>query len=373
MRQNVSRTNHARMHNLRRMNLTDMLGYARTRRYCTMCHRVSHGQKTCEEVKAEEGILKNPVHRAHEKMSAATIRRCPTCFVNYSKLDGCNKMTCKSPGCNTLSCYLCQVKIEGYSHFCSHKRTSEKPCPCGKTCELWTSTDKMIRLDREARRKAGRDVLEAAGFRPDKIELVLASPPGKKKAAPRVVPPAAPPAAVAPAAPAVAVAPALNPRQNAMAVQAVPQPVPPVAVVPANNNVLNPRQNVVPVQNVPRQIPPVAVVAPHNNALNQNQNGAPERQVLRRIPRAPEAPQAPRRAALVALREAAAAQQQGAARAQRDPQPRPEVQEENDDDADDQAGQPQPEVQDENGDDWDDVFDQFHAHQGRRRERCIIL
>ena len=337
-----------------------------------MCHRVSHGEKTCEEVKAEEEILKNPVHRAHEKMSAATIRRCPTCLVCYSKLDGCNKMTCRSPGCNTLSCYLCQEKIEGYSHFCNHKRTSKKPCPCGKLCELWTSTDEMIRLDREARRKAGRDVLEAAGMAPEKIELVLASPPGKKKAAPRGVPQPASPAAAVPVlnprqnaaaahavpqlVPPAAAVPVLNPRQNAAAAHAFPRPVPPVAAIP----VLNPQQNAEAVQAVPQPVPPMAAVPANNYVDNPRQHDVQFVAVFQ-----PDPPPLVIPVDVPAQNNAA-----------HDPQPQPEVQEENDGDADDQDGevdqadqpQPQPEVQEENDDDFDDQAEQF-----RRRERCIIL
>ena len=219
--------------------------------YCTKCKRVSHGKKTCQQVKAEEDILKNPVHLAHEKMSQATIRRCPSCLTSYSKLDGCNKIRCKAPGCNTLSCYLCEVQIQDYSHFCNHTRTSKNPCPCGKPCELWTSTDKMHRRDREARRKAGRKVLEDAGMAPDKIEQVLASPPAKK-APPRV----APVQPVSPQAPPMVV----PDQQVAAPVQLVPPQAPPM-VVPA-------QQIAAPVQPGP-QPQPEALEANDNEAADQ--------------------------------------------------------------------------------------------------------
>lgn len=164
--------------------------------YCTNCHRPEHGKKTCEQVKADEDRAKDPVHMAHEKMSAAVTRRCPKCLVAFVKHDGCNKMTCSVNGCNTKSCYLCGVQVPGYSHFCQHARPNKAtPCRCGKPCELFTSTKAMVERDRMLRQQAGRKVLEEAGMDPGEINAILASPPKKKLAAKkkaRPVPPVVP-------------------------------------------------------------------------------------------------------------------------------------------------------------------------------------
>ena len=60
--------------------------------YCTSCNEIDHGKRTCAEVKEEKERLKNPVHRAHEAMSKAVKRLCPTCAKEFSKADGCKYM-----------------------------------------------------------------------------------------------------------------------------------------------------------------------------------------------------------------------------------------------------------------------------------------
>ena len=133
----------------------------------------------------------------------------------------------------------------------------------------------MIRLDREARRKAGRDVLEAAGIAPDKIELVLASPPGKKtkekkkKVAPDVAPQRVP---------AVVAVPDHNPvnhPQPAVLVPPAPRHNPLGPALPVNNRVLNPRENVAAAQPAPRQVVQ-AIEVPANdvdrNVVNEDNN-----------------------------------------------------------------------------------------------------
>ena len=119
---------------------------------------------------------------AHEKMSEAVTRRCPKCLTPFIKHDGCNKMTCRVKDCKTLSCYICGLEVQDYSHFCNHKHPNENvPCRCGKTCELFTSTEQMDRRDRIARGEAGRKVLQEAGFSPDRINDILQSPDAKKE------------------------------------------------------------------------------------------------------------------------------------------------------------------------------------------------
>ncbi|KAL3912974.1 MAG: hypothetical protein SGILL_006675, partial [Bacillariaceae sp.] len=151
--------------------------------YCRMCHRVAHMRKTCEEIQAEEDRAKDPVNKAHEAMSKAVTRHCPKCLTPFVKHDGCNKMTCNVVGCGKKSCYLCGVEVQDYEHFCNHKlRGKNIPCPCGKPCRLFTSTEEMIERDRKARQEAGRKVLEADGLNEERIRDILQSPDAKKKA-----------------------------------------------------------------------------------------------------------------------------------------------------------------------------------------------
>ena len=151
--------------------------------YCTSCDEVFHGNKTCDEARRERELLKNPHHRAHEAMSQACKRRCPHCNQEYMKSDGCNKMTCNN--CKGLSCYVCEKKVHGYSHFCTHKLVNGA-CSrkCGMTCRLFTSTGDMEMIDQRRRRDAGRKVLIAASITDEKkIRSILASPLKKNQAA----------------------------------------------------------------------------------------------------------------------------------------------------------------------------------------------
>jgi TRIAD3 protein (E3 ubiquitin-protein ligase RNF216) len=137
---------------------------------------------SCQEVAKEKARLADPTHRAHEAMSKAVTRLCPTCSKEYVKHDGCNKMTCT---CKTKSCYLCGVKVDSYDHFCGHKKTKgQLACHCGKTCELFTSTERMEAWDRKARYKAGKKVLKETGMDKKEIRRFLKRP-EKKKAPPK--------------------------------------------------------------------------------------------------------------------------------------------------------------------------------------------
>jgi hypothetical protein len=43
---------------------------------------------------------------------------CPGCKTPYQKAEGCNHMTCTSPGCNTQFCYACGGVYKYGSHSC---------------------------------------------------------------------------------------------------------------------------------------------------------------------------------------------------------------------------------------------------------------
>jgi TRIAD3 protein (E3 ubiquitin-protein ligase RNF216) len=145
------------------------------------CNEKDHPNISCQEVAKEKARLANPTHRAHEAMTKAVTRLCPTCSKEYVKHDGCNKMTCT---CKTKSCYLCGVKVDSYDHFCRHKKIGQLACHCGKTCELFTSTERMEAWDRKARYKAGKKVLKETGMDKKEIRRFLKRP-EKKKAPPK--------------------------------------------------------------------------------------------------------------------------------------------------------------------------------------------
>ena len=143
--------------------------------YCTFCFRVAHPSKYCDEVKKEADRLKDPRQVAEEAMAAVVIRRCPTCKAKFVKDVGCNRMTCVTPGCGTMSCYLCKKQVAGYDHFCGHAQ----PCQnrnCKKECLLWTSEAVMEEIEKEWKLKAGRKALKEHGLKdPKKVEETLAS------------------------------------------------------------------------------------------------------------------------------------------------------------------------------------------------------
>mmetsp|Transcript_835 Transcript_835/g.1519 ORF Transcript_835/g.1519 Transcript_835/m.1519 type:complete len:282 (+) Transcript_835:150-995(+) len=142
--------------------------------YCTYCKKVYHDGTNCKEAQEKvenDAKDKARVLAAYEKMSEAVIRRCPSCKTRFTKWDGCNKVTC--PKCNTKSCYLCGVPVEDYSHFCDHKFGKSRCPSCGKACELWTATEKMLQHDEEARLNAGREVLNDIDIAPEEKERIL--------------------------------------------------------------------------------------------------------------------------------------------------------------------------------------------------------
>jgi hypothetical protein len=110
---------------------------------CRDCGEASHIPLPCEQVKKQtQGRL-----TVEEAMSAAIIRKCPSCSQEFVKSNGgCNKVRC---GCGTEVCYVCRKAIQGYEHFCQTPHCRHKRC--GK-CRLWTKNDED---DARARREAG--------------------------------------------------------------------------------------------------------------------------------------------------------------------------------------------------------------------------
>ena len=136
--------------------------------YCRMCHQRYHPAMTCDVMKKEVHRKKDPRHVAEEAMTETVIRRCPKCDSRFVKEDGCNKVTCSTPGCGTMICYLCKLKVDNYDHFCrnSDRKSPNQPCPdpdCNKKCILRISNEALEELEKEWKLRAGRDALTEHG------------------------------------------------------------------------------------------------------------------------------------------------------------------------------------------------------------------
>ncbi|ORY75997.1 hypothetical protein BCR35DRAFT_267719 [Leucosporidium creatinivorum] len=107
---------------------------------CRQCKKEDHLPKTCAEMDSDRKI--DGIHRVEEAMSEALIRRCPNakCGEPYVKEDGCNKITC--PSCRAVSCYICGIIVEGYSHFKNAGSNYTGPVKSTSNCELWDDSAK---------------------------------------------------------------------------------------------------------------------------------------------------------------------------------------------------------------------------------------
>ena len=102
---------------------------------CTECDEEwkDHFGKKCNEVEKKSQTKLRLSYE--ERMTMAKVRKCSKCSVNFTKLDGCNKMTCR---CGTTQCYVCRKSSINYDHFCRHPRDPGKKCSQCLACSLWT-------------------------------------------------------------------------------------------------------------------------------------------------------------------------------------------------------------------------------------------
>lgn len=88
-----------------------------------------------------------------EAITAAMIRKCPSCKKSFIKSDGCNKITC---GCGIYVCYICQSHILNYTHFCQTPHCDHTNC---KKCPLHSNAaEDDVRAMREAGYAAAEQV-----------------------------------------------------------------------------------------------------------------------------------------------------------------------------------------------------------------------
>ena len=138
-------------------------------RYCKEDWSEHFGLK-CKEV--EKSSQKDVRLTYEERMTMAKIRKCGKCGCEFTKADGCNKMTCR---CGTTMCYVCRKPGIGYKHFCPHPRDPGKSCVKCKSCSLWSDPSEddnraVKELEKEAveaKRKLGTDI-ESPGNKPAK-------------------------------------------------------------------------------------------------------------------------------------------------------------------------------------------------------------
>ena len=103
--------------------------------WCIECKEdwKDHFGKKCNEV--EKKSQTNLRLSYEERMTMAKVRKCAKCSLTFTKLDGCNKMTCR---CGTTQCYVCRKSAINYNHFCRHPRDPGQKCRSCVACSLWT-------------------------------------------------------------------------------------------------------------------------------------------------------------------------------------------------------------------------------------------
>ena len=132
------------------------------------CQNPSCAKETCRHCKEEWsehfGLKCSEVEKSaqkdvrlsyEEKMTMAKIRKCPKCGCEFTKLDGCNKMTCR---CGAKMCYVCRKPNIQYNHFCQHPKDPGKPCKKCTSCSLWSDPSED---DNRAVKELEKEALEA--------------------------------------------------------------------------------------------------------------------------------------------------------------------------------------------------------------------
>ncbi|KAL5018797.1 hypothetical protein ScPMuIL_004519 [Solemya velum] len=145
---------------------------------CRYCKEdwTEHFGKRCEEVeKKDETKLRLEFE---EKMTAAKIRTCHMCKTKFTKLDGCNKMTCR---CGAKMCYICRKPTINYNHFCQHVRDPGKSCQKCESCFLWSNPEEDEERAIQEIQKQAKEVRKQQGYEEDKLIGAPSQEPPTKK------------------------------------------------------------------------------------------------------------------------------------------------------------------------------------------------
>jgi hypothetical protein len=131
---------------------------------CLKCFQQCTLSHICYE--SEFDALRLKIEQA---MAAAVKHTCPICNLSFTKLDGCNKLTCR---CGYIMCHMCGKGIahESYAHFCDHfQLIPDIPCKLCTKCHLY----KEPNLDEASRRAAQRAYREFMEENPNAIHIEL--------------------------------------------------------------------------------------------------------------------------------------------------------------------------------------------------------
>jgi len=81
--------------------------------YCFQCHNVNHLPSSCQDYQNWQNNVELSID--NNTWLVANTKKCPKCFTNIEKNEGCNHMTCKN--CNYHFCWLClsDWNIHGYN------------------------------------------------------------------------------------------------------------------------------------------------------------------------------------------------------------------------------------------------------------------
>lgn len=122
---------------------------------CRLCFQQCLPSHKCLENEKDDLRLK-----IEQAMAEAVKRTCPDCNLSFTKLDGCNKMTCR---CGYIMCYLCRQGIKDvlYGHFCDHFRCvpGESCRQCNK-CDLYKDPNDDAAMAKAARKAKKQFLLD---------------------------------------------------------------------------------------------------------------------------------------------------------------------------------------------------------------------
>uniref|UniRef100_A0AC34PZM6 RING-type domain-containing protein n=2 Tax=Panagrolaimus sp. JU765 TaxID=591449 RepID=A0AC34PZM6_9BILA len=105
-------------------------------KHCRFCEQKwddEHFGVSCQErFKKIDGMKRDRMMEL--TINEAVVRKCHKCNLQFTKYDGCNKITCR---CGAIQCYICKEKDVQYNHYCKNNG-----CSC-KMCHLWEKHDEI--------------------------------------------------------------------------------------------------------------------------------------------------------------------------------------------------------------------------------------